>query len=52
MTHLQEMKDELLEVANELLDDDGELNPQHSQELHKRRFNSLSYLSILLVTSE
>lgn len=51
MTHLQEMKDQLLAVANELLDD-GELNPQHSQELHKRRFNSLSYLSILLVTSQ
>lgn len=49
MTHLQEMKDELIAVANELLDDDGELNPEHSQGLHKRRFDSLSYLSILLL---
>lgn len=40
MTHLQEMKDELIAVANELLDDDGELNPQHSQELRKKRFDS------------
>jgi bloom syndrome protein len=46
MTHLQEMKDELLAVANELLDDDGELNPQHSQELHKRRFHPLSLINI------
>ncbi|XP_066329336.1 ATP-dependent DNA helicase Q-like 4A [Miscanthus floridulus] len=47
MTHLQEMKDELLAVANELLDDDGELNPQHSQELHKRRLHLKKLVQLL-----
>lgn len=44
MVHLKEMKDELIAVANELLDDDGELNLQRSEELRKKRFGSLSYL--------
>ena len=43
MVHLQEMKDELIAVANELLDDDGELNLQRSEELRKKRFGSLAY---------
>lgn len=48
MVHLQEMKDEMIAVANELLDDDGELNLQRSEELRKKRFDSLFYLSVLL----
>jgi hypothetical protein len=48
MVHLQEMKDEMIAVANELLDDDGELNLQRSEELRKKRFDSLSYSSSVI----
>lgn len=48
MVHLQEMKDEMIAVANELLDDDGELDLQRSEELRKKRFDYLFYLSVLL----
>jgi len=43
MVHLQEMKDELTAVANEILDDDGELNLPRSEELRKKRFGSSAY---------
>ena len=43
MVHLQEMKDELTAVANELLDNDGELNLPRSEELRKKRFGSSAY---------
>lgn len=43
MSHMQEMKDELIEVANKLLDGDGEFNPEYSEELRKKRFDFLSY---------
>ncbi|CAN6247237.1 unnamed protein product [Urochloa humidicola] len=39
VVHLQEMKNELLAVANELLDDDGGLDPQRSEELRKKRLH-------------
>ncbi|KAJ1277835.1 hypothetical protein BS78_04G033600 [Paspalum vaginatum] len=48
MVHLQEMKDELIAVANELLDDDGgELHPEHSQELKKRRLHLKKQVQLL-----
>lgn len=36
-SHLQDMKDELLQISEELLDDDGEMDPQLSEELRSKR---------------
>jgi len=47
MVHLQEMKDELIAVANELLDDDGELNLQRSEELRKKRLQLKKQIQLL-----
>ncbi|KAL6888534.1 hypothetical protein ACP4OV_009560 [Aristida adscensionis] len=47
MGHLQEMKDELIAVANELLDDDGKLNPQRSEELHQMRVRLKTKVQLL-----
>ncbi|KAM7250527.1 hypothetical protein ACFE04_022410 [Oxalis oulophora] len=35
--HLQEMKDKLIAVSNELLDDDGDLSPEHMYKLRQER---------------
>ncbi|TVU33484.1 hypothetical protein EJB05_25306 [Eragrostis curvula] len=47
MAHLQEMKDQMLAVANELLDDDGELNPQRSEELRQKRVHLKKKVQLL-----
>lgn len=39
MGHLQEMKDKLIEVSNELIDGDDKLSPQYSEELRQKRFD-------------
>ena len=36
-SHLQDMKDELLQISEELLDDDGEMDPKLSEELRTKR---------------
>ncbi|KAL6629187.1 hypothetical protein ACP70R_028952 [Stipagrostis hirtigluma subsp. patula] len=45
--HLEEMKDELIAVANELLDDDGKLNPQRSEELRHKRVHLKKQVQLL-----
>ncbi|PVH65586.1 hypothetical protein PAHAL_1G030300 [Panicum hallii] len=47
MSHLREMKDELIEVANKLLDGDCEFNPEHSEELRKRRVHLKRQVELL-----
>jgi len=47
MVHLQEMKDELTAVANEILDDDGELNLPRSEELRKKRLQLKKQIQLL-----
>ncbi|KAF8685971.1 hypothetical protein HU200_043897 [Digitaria exilis] len=47
MVHLQEMKDEMIAVANELLDDDGELDLQRSEELRKKRLHLKKQIQLL-----
>lgn len=36
--HLQELKDRLIAVSNELLDNAADLSPQHSENLRQERF--------------
>ncbi|XP_062224119.1 ATP-dependent DNA helicase Q-like 4A [Phragmites australis] len=47
MVHLQEMKDELIAVSNELLDGDGKLNPQHSKGLRQKRVHLNKQIQLL-----
>ncbi|XP_062218159.1 ATP-dependent DNA helicase Q-like 4A isoform X2 [Phragmites australis] len=47
MVHLQEMKDKLIAVSNELLDGDGKLNPQHSEELRQKRVHLNKQIQLL-----
>uniref|UniRef100_K3YPE6 DNA 3'-5' helicase n=1 Tax=Setaria italica TaxID=4555 RepID=K3YPE6_SETIT len=47
MDHLQEMKNEMIAVADELLDDDGKLNLQRSEELRKKRLHLKKQIQLL-----
>ena len=42
-THLEQMKNMLIAISNELLDDDTDLSPDRIQELRQERFISQSF---------
>ncbi|GJN18956.1 hypothetical protein PR202_gb06177 [Eleusine coracana subsp. coracana] len=48
MDHLQEMKDKLIEVSNELLDGDDKLSPQYSEELRQKRVHLKKQIHLLM----